>query len=154
MAAIQEILDSYNHLLALDDDDDAEKQWLAEQDQQASGLRTSHFHILAYLNTHPQTTAKQICQNFGVLRGTLSKRMAVLVKRGLVSQQADQSDARSKNYTLTATGKRLVQLHAELLNQKNGQLVTTLQTFDDQELATIARFLRQLTQAEENLRYN
>lgn len=153
MAISQEILQKYNHLLALDDDDDQEKRWLSTQDPHAQGLRTSHFHILSYLLAHPDATAKEISQEFSILRGTLSKRMSLLIKRELVCAHTDANDGRSKHYSLRPAGVKVARLHEELLRQKNAQLTKVLQTFDKDDLATIAQFLTQVADAEEHMHY-
>ena len=153
LAIFQEILQKYNHLLALDDDDDQEKAWLRAKDDNAHNLSTSHFHILSYLLAQPNVSAKQISNEFNILPGTLSKRLALLVKRGLVVTQADLKDARYKRYSLTKSGTQVARFHEELLRQKNAQLTKALRSFDQDELQTITRFLTTVTKAEENMHY-
>lgn len=152
LAIFQEILQKYNHLLALDDDDQ-EKVWVRAKDANAHNLSTSHFHILSYLLAQPNVPAKQISNEFNILPGTLSKRLALLVKRGLVITQADLKDARYKRYSLTKNGTQVERFHEELLRQKNAQLIKALRSFDEDELQTIARFLTTVTKAEENMHY-
>ncbi|MDF7682832.1 MarR family transcriptional regulator [Lactobacillus sp. ESL0679] len=154
MTKYQQILAKYYHLLALDNNEDQEKKWLVAQDYLAQNLSTVHFHILSYLLATPHATATEIRAHLGVLRGTLSKRLTTLIKKGLVVANQDQADARSKHYTLTPAGIQLAQLHNQLLQKKDQQLGHVLDRFTNEELSTIDHFLSDLVTAEENINYH
>ncbi|MCH4170800.1 MAG: MarR family winged helix-turn-helix transcriptional regulator [Lactobacillus sp.] len=147
------ILTAYHHLLMLDTDKDKEKQWISNQQPQAAGLSTLHFHILSYLAAHPNVLAKAISNDLKILRGTLSKQLAQLERRKMVTHYKDSSDARGNHYTLTPLGSAIAQTHNQLLAMKNQTLKAHLKEFTPENLQIIARFLQQITAAEENNTY-
>lgn len=147
------ILNKYHTLLMLDDNDDVEKEWLIRQNKQAKGLSTVHFHILSYLQRHPNATAKAISEELQVLRGTLSKRLFFLIQRHLIIVNTNPKDGRSKCYLLTEPGYKLAQSHNNLLQQKNRQLESCLQNFSTQQLQTINIFLAEFVTAETKITY-
>ncbi|MFT8844819.1 MAG: helix-turn-helix domain-containing protein [Schleiferilactobacillus harbinensis] len=149
MTVQDDILQNYHHLLMLDDDDDKEKHWIWARQPAARGLTTLHFHILSFLLAHPNCFAKDISQQLGVLRGTLSKQLTQLKQRRLLDCVVDTEDARYKHYVLTPTGETVARTHNDLLQLKNHFFSQKLTIFDIGELRTIHRFLELFIEAEE-----
>ncbi len=147
------IVKTYHHLLALDDDDDKEKHWIVEQQPKAAGLSTLHLHILSFLKLNPDVLAKEIGDHLNILRGTLSKRLTLLERRGMISSHADREDARGKRYRLTPLGVAIAATHDDLLAMKNRLLKQRLATFTPEQLMTIQTFLEAFQAAEETDHY-
>lgn len=153
MNVYEEILAVYHHLLMLDNEEDKEKRWITHYEPKAKHLSTVHFHILSYLLKHQDSLGREISEELSVLRGTLSKRLALLIERGFVAASKDENDHRGKRYRLTAKGVRLAEIHENLLSMKNQQLAQQLNTFSSEELQTILQFLYAFEKAEETINY-
>lgn len=149
----EEILTLYHHLLMLDSKEDKEKRWITDYEPKAKHLSTVHFHILSYLSNHQNSLGKEISDHLSVLPGTLSKRLALLIERDFVEASKDETDGRGKRYQLTPKGKRLAQIHEQLLRMKNQQLAQELEDFTSEELQIIVRFLYAFKEAEETINY-
>lgn len=154
LAIEDQIMAAYHHLLMLDNDTDKEKRWIEARQPKAAGLSTLHFHILSYIEAHPNTTAKQISDQLNVLPGTLSKKLTVLVRRQLVTHYPDDQDARSKHYQLTGSGQQIARVQNQLLQLKNDLLKQHLSRFSKTDLQTIETFLRVMNDAEEHDSYD
>lgn len=148
-----QIVSLYHHLLMLDNDTDKEKQWIETRQPSALGLSTIHFHILSYLERYPNSLAKEIAEDLGILRGTLSKRLAVLERRKMLVAYQDAADARSKHYQLTQLGENVAKTHDQLLQMKNKMLKSHLNQFSESELETIRQFLKTFNNAEQHDKY-
>ncbi|MCO8290500.1 MAG: MarR family transcriptional regulator [Tetragenococcus koreensis] len=153
MSYYEEILAVYHHLLMLDNEEDKEKKWIINYEPKAKKLSTAHFHILSYLLKHQSSSGKEISEYLTMLQGTLSKRLALLVERNFVSSTKDEKDGRGKKYYLTSEGRRLAQIHEQLLCMKNIQLTKQLEKFTPEELEVIQRFLNSIKNVEETIDY-
>lgn len=153
MVSENQIIQEYHHLLMLDNDTDKEKQWIKTHQPKAAGLSTIHFHILSYLEKHPDVVAKQIASELEILRGTLSKQLTVLEQRQMIVSHQDPADARSKHYQLTLLGGEIAKTHDQLLKLKSRMLKDHLKQFSKEELKTIQTFLVMMNHVEESQTY-
>ncbi|MCT3399880.1 MarR family transcriptional regulator [Lentilactobacillus hilgardii] len=138
----------------LDNDVDKEKRWIEARQPKAAGLSTLHFHILSYVEIYSNVVAKDMGDDLGILRGTLSKQLALLKQRKMITSYQDSQDARNKHYVLTELGRQVAQTHDQLLEMKNNLLKNRLNQFSKAELKTIWAFLTIMNEAEENDSYS
>ncbi|MDD9150489.1 MarR family winged helix-turn-helix transcriptional regulator [Sporolactobacillus sp. CQH2019] len=141
MTTEEQILALYHGLLALDNNDDQEKQWLIKQVPEARDLSTLNLHILSFLKAYPHSHAINIAAKLGILRGTLSKQLTRLEHRGLLTMQTDSKDSRARQYQLTSLGERIASEHDRLLVLKNQRLKKCLSAFPTEKLNIIQQFL-------------
>lgn len=73
--------------------------------QQRFGVNVTEWRIIALLAIEPAISASRICQVIGFDRGPVSRTLAMMEKRGLLSIVADPRDARSHRISLTAKGR-------------------------------------------------
>jgi DNA-binding MarR family transcriptional regulator len=73
------------------------------------GLRKGHGYVIQRLVVGP-ATASEIAELLGVTQQAVSKAVGELVARGYVRQSVDSSDRRRRPLTLTARGRRAVEV--------------------------------------------
>jgi DNA-binding MarR family transcriptional regulator len=73
--------------------------------QRNFGVNVTEWRIMSQLAIEPGIPAARICQVIGFDKGPVSRTLAVLRKRGLVSIRTDPEDGRSHSISLTAKGR-------------------------------------------------
>lgn len=73
--------------------------------ERASGLRLPEWRVIALLGTGATLNATRIGQISAIDKGLLSRILAGLKKRGLISIETDANDRRSSMVALTAKGR-------------------------------------------------
>lgn len=71
------------------------------------GVGIIEWRILAMLAVEPSIPATRICQVIGLDKGPVSRSLALMERRGLVTIRADQADTRRRLATLTPAGHAL-----------------------------------------------
>lgn len=106
------------------------------------GLNDGEFAVLAALRRAGapcQLTPAELARSLMVTSGGMTKRLAALQQRGLVSREPGAADRRSLPVTLTAAGKDLIEavMPDHLANEK--RLLAGLDSTTQQDLARLLR---------------
>ena len=80
-----------------------------DQALRVHGLRATQFTLLAALNIAGPLAIGALAELLANERTTITRNLALVEKRGLVSVRADEADARSRVATITPEGKALLQ---------------------------------------------
>ncbi len=116
------------------------------------GVTSAQIPLLTYLwDGNEGNTQNDIAKALGVDKGTVSRNVATLVKRGLVAQRASRYDSRACVVSLTPEGERLAKPIAKITEDWCAEVATELgdggfDTFSltlDSVDATAARLLEQ-----------
>lgn len=73
--------------------------------QKQFGVNVTEWRIMSLLAIEPGIPASQICHVIGFDKGPVSRTLAGLEKRGLVSIRTDPNDGRTHSISLTAKGR-------------------------------------------------
>ncbi|MBR0852714.1 MarR family transcriptional regulator [Bradyrhizobium diazoefficiens] len=73
--------------------------------QRQFGVNVTEWRIMALLAIEPGIPAARICHVIGFDKGPVSRTLAGLEKRGLVSIRTDPNDGRTHSISLTARGR-------------------------------------------------
>jgi len=73
--------------------------------QRQFGVNVTEWRIMSLLAIEPGIPASRICQVIGFDKGPVSRTLAGLEKRGLVSIRTDPNDGRTHSIALTAKGR-------------------------------------------------
>lgn len=73
--------------------------------QQSFGINVTEWRILSLLAIEPGIPAARICQVIGFDKGPVSRTLALMQKRGLVTIATDPDDGRSHSISLTPRGR-------------------------------------------------
>jgi DNA-binding MarR family transcriptional regulator len=71
------------------------------------GVGIIEWRILAMLAVEPAIPATRVCQVIGLDKGPVSRSLAFMERRGLVTIRADEADTRRRLATLTPAGRAL-----------------------------------------------
>src|SRR6478752_7274616 len=73
--------------------------------QRQFGVNVTEWRIMSLLAIEPGIPASRICHVIGFDKGPVSRTLAALQKRGLISIRSDPDDGRSHSISLTARGR-------------------------------------------------
>ena len=73
--------------------------------QKRFGVNVTEWRILALLAIEPIISAARICHVIGFDKGPVSRNLALMQRRGLITIRTDPNDGRSHSITLTAKGR-------------------------------------------------
>jgi DNA-binding MarR family transcriptional regulator len=73
--------------------------------QRNFGVNVTEWRIMSLLAIEPGIPASRICHVIGFDKGPVSRTLALMQKRGLVTIRTDPSDGRSHSIALTAKGR-------------------------------------------------
>jgi DNA-binding MarR family transcriptional regulator len=73
--------------------------------QKKFGVNVTEWRIIALLAIEPDIPASRICEVIGFNKGPVSRTLAEIERRGLVTIRTDASDARTHSISLTAKGR-------------------------------------------------
>jgi len=73
--------------------------------QQRFGVNVTEWRIMSLLAIEPGIPASRICHVIGFDKGPVSRTLAMMQQRGLVSIDADPRDARTHSIALTTEGR-------------------------------------------------
>jgi DNA-binding MarR family transcriptional regulator len=71
------------------------------------GVNVTDWRIMSLLAIEPGIPASRICHVIGFDKGPVSRTLAMLQKRGLVTIRTDPNDGRSHSISLTAKGRNV-----------------------------------------------
>lgn len=71
------------------------------------GVNVTEWRIMSLLAIEPGIPASRICHVIGFDKGPVSRTLALLQKRGLVTIRTDPNDGRSHSISLTAKGRNV-----------------------------------------------
>lgn len=115
----------------------AVRRWIDARGN-AYGMTAAKGGVLMYLRQNPAATMSELSS---ALRASLAGSSGLLARMesgGLVSRAPDVADQRITRVTLTERGTRVAKETEAAINELNAQLTDG---FDEQELATVARWL-------------
>ena len=91
------------------------------------GVTVSEWVALRLLYDLPDATHADLTQRMGLTKGAVSKVIARLQEKQLLSRQGDADDARALRLRLTAAGEELVPRLAALADANDAQLAESRQ---------------------------
>ena len=86
---------------------------------EARGVTVAEWVVLRALFDGDGVNPSEIAERLGMTRGAISKLVDRLVAKGLVGCRAEKADRRFQTVTLSASGRRLVPVLAELADQND-----------------------------------
>ena len=104
-------------------------------------LTLSQGSVLHQLWTKDGLTQKEIQENLGMRGASVSGLVDTLLKKGLISRQQDEEDARFKRLYLTEEGSKLEDLSLSVINELEG---TISQGFSEEEKVILICWLKKL----------
>jgi len=116
--------------------------------RRTAGLSSVEFGLVASLGRHPPMSVIQLAQAVGMDKGQISRALAGLVKRKLVTRQANPRDSREVLVSLTRTGTAA---HEILLAGAIERTKILLDDVDDGELSFLLNHIDRLTRKAEKL---
>ncbi|MBS0528665.1 MAG: MarR family transcriptional regulator [Proteobacteria bacterium] len=115
-----------------------------------AGLSSVEFGLVASLGRHPPISVAQLAALVGNDKGQVSRALAQMAQRGLVSRHANPDDSREVLVALTAKG---LAAHDKLLDGARRRTKQLLNGFSRTEIDQCEHIVDRLTQrAEEMLR--
>jgi DNA-binding MarR family transcriptional regulator len=97
-------------------------------------LRMPHYVVLAVLDEAGPCNQKQIAESIALDKSDVTKLMNELESRGLVQRVNDPQDRRRQRVTLTAKGKRQLEISGRELNTSMKMFLSGLSEIEYQEL--------------------
>ncbi len=101
------------------------------------GISVAQWRILATLNESPGLSAKSVAAHGNLDKVRVSRAVADLEERGLLSRRASAHDGRSSELRLTTSGRRLFGRIAPLALQWEGEFLGTLSATEARELGDL-----------------
>ena len=105
------------------------------------GVGIIEWRILAMLAVEPSIPASRICQVIGLDKGPVSRSLAFMERRGLVSIRADDADTRRRLATLTPAGRALHDRIIVVALERERRLLSCLTA---EQQATLVELLNRL----------
>jgi DNA-binding MarR family transcriptional regulator len=102
--------------------------------QQAFGVSVTEWRILSLLAIEPGIPAARICQVIGYDKGPVSRTLAGLEKRGLVTIATDPEDGRSHSISLTVRGRSVHDQVIAVALERERRLLTCLREDEREQL--------------------
>jgi DNA-binding MarR family transcriptional regulator len=147
---LPELLRSINHLLALDNNDDAEKQQVLEQatDPQLKALdgqlSTRDVLIIATVAQGEPYPQKALPAQVNTSQPTASRAVERLVKLGLLQRQRIPSNQKEWQLTLTALGQKVAAAKQALNQNLQQQAEVVASHYTPEELKRFDQFINEL----------
>ncbi|GHG56360.1 transcriptional regulator [Sinomonas cellulolyticus] len=107
-------------------------------------LDPAAYGLLTILHRDGARRVTDLAASVGVGKPTVSRQIALLEELGLVAKEADPSDGRAQQVTLTGEGERQV---AELKRRRHEFFAERLASWDPRELTELAEYLRRMNDA-------
>ena len=102
--------------------------------QQEFGVSVTEWRILSLLAIEPGIPAARICQVIGYDKGPVSRTLAGLEKRGLVTIATDPQDGRSHSISLTGRGRSVHDQVITVALEREHRLLTCLREDEREQL--------------------
>lgn len=104
----------------------------------------SQLEVLNYLHLNTTATAKQIALDLNIPKQHASKILIKFEEDNLIQSKLDELDKRSKIYSLTDDGLKLMQLHIDKSNNYFIDLINNLSIEEQEEFTTAMEVLLNL----------
>ena len=109
--------------------------------QRNFGINITEWRIMTQLALEPGIPASRICQVIGFNKGPISRTLAVMQKRGLVTIRTDPNDARTHSISLTAKGRSIHDKVIVVALEREKRLLSCLKAEEREVLIELLRRL-------------
>jgi DNA-binding MarR family transcriptional regulator len=109
--------------------------------QRNFGINVTEWRIMTQLALEPGIPASRICQVIGFNKGPISRTLAVMQKRGLVTIRTDPNDARTHSIALTAKGRGIHDKVIVVALEREKRLLSCLKADEREMLIELLRRL-------------
>lgn len=109
--------------------------------QKRFGVNVTEWRIMSLLAIEPGIPASRICNVIGFDKGPVSRTLAMLRDRGLISIENDRLDGRSHSIALTAKGRATHDAVIEAALERERKLLSCL---DEREREVLIELLRRV----------
>ncbi len=109
--------------------------------QKNFGINVTEWRIMTQLALEPGIPASRICQVIGFNKGPISRTLAVMQKRGLVTIRTDPDDARTHSISLTAKGRSIHDKVIVVALEREKRLLSCLKADEREMLIALLRRL-------------
>src|SRR6201996_8210470 len=109
--------------------------------QRNFGINVTEWRIMTQLALEPGIPASRICQVIGFNKGPISRTLAVMQKRGLVTIRTDPTDARTHSISLTAKGRGIHDKVIVVALEREKRLLSCLKADEREVLIELLRRL-------------
>ena len=109
--------------------------------QRNFGINVTEWRIMTQLALEPGIPASRICQVIGFNKGPVSRTLAVMQKRGLVTIRTDPSDGRTHSISLTAKGRTIHDKVIVVALEREKRLLSCLKADEREVLIDLLRRL-------------
>jgi DNA-binding MarR family transcriptional regulator len=109
--------------------------------QRNFGINITEWRIMTQLALEPGIPASRICQVIGFNKGPISRTLAVMQKRGLVTIRTDPNDARTHSISLTAKGRSIHDKVIVVALEREKRLLSCLKADEREVLIDLLRRL-------------
>ena len=109
--------------------------------QRNFGINVTEWRIMTQLALEPGIPASRICQVIGFNKGPVSRTLAVMQKRGLVTIRTDPKDGRTHSISLTAKGRTIHDKVIVVALEREKRLLSCLKADEREVLIELLRRL-------------
>jgi DNA-binding MarR family transcriptional regulator len=109
--------------------------------QRNFGINVTEWRIMTQLALEPGIPASRISQVIGFNKGPISRTLAVMQKRGLVTIRTDPNDARTHSISLTAKGRGIHDKVIVVALEREKRLLSCLKADEREMLIELLRRL-------------
>src|ERR1700743_2682584 len=109
--------------------------------QRNFGINVTEWRIMTQLALEPGIPASRICQVIGFNKGPISRTLAVMQKRGLVTIRTDPNDGRTHSISLTAKGRGIHDKVIGVALEREKRLLSCLKAEEREMLIGLLRRL-------------
>jgi DNA-binding MarR family transcriptional regulator len=109
--------------------------------QRNFGINVTEWRIMTQLALEPGIPASRICRVIGFNKGPVSRTLAVMQKRGLVTIRTDPNDGRTHSISLTARGRSIHDKVIVVALEREKRLLSCLKADEREMLIELLRRL-------------
>jgi DNA-binding MarR family transcriptional regulator len=109
--------------------------------QRNFGINVTEWRIMTQLALEPGIPASRICQVIGFNKGPISRTLAVMQKRGLITIRTDPNDGRTHSISLTAKGRGIHDKVIVVALEREKRLLSCLKADEREMLIDLLRRL-------------
>ncbi|MFL1695506.1 MarR family winged helix-turn-helix transcriptional regulator [Weissella kandleri] len=127
--------------------------WIEEAvlgDSAYNDLTLKDMHIIAAIGDEKQVTASRLAEIIRVTPSTMTSAIDKLVRKNYVQRERDQDDRRVVLITLTESGQKVCEMHAEFHRKLTKALLSSSDETANQNIQTalgrLQQYLRNLNQ--------
>ena len=109
--------------------------------QRNFGINVTEWRIMTQLALEPGIPASRICQIIGFNKGPISRTLALMQRRGLVTIRTDPNDGRTHSIALTAKGRSIHDKVIVVALEREKRLLSCLKADEREMLIELLRRL-------------